>query len=368
MIAKLSDLGVPGLLLKLVVAFLEFRSMRVKYKGKHSNFFSLPGGGPQGTLLGLFLFLVLVNDAGYENQVNNAGELITKKKVKELNVIHLKYVDDLSLAESIDMNSQLSQVPVDERPQPDMYRARTGHVLKTEESKVFDQLKQIEEYAKDNHMQINVAKTKLMLFNPCTSKDCMPEIALKDTRIDLVEQTKLLGVVLSSNLSWSANTDYIVGRCYKKAWVLRRLKKLGANHTDLLDVFFKQIRSVAEFAVPVWNSSLTGEDISKLERIQKVALHIILGEEYSSYTSALKALGVEKLSVRRKKICLQFAKKSQKHQKFSKWFKPSKPNLNIITRQKKSKFCPVICKKARFEKSPLNYLTQLLNQHFDKPK
>ena len=144
---------------------------------------------------------MLVNDAGYENQLNNAGELITKKKMKELNVIYLKYVDDLSLAESIDMNSQLSQVPVDERPQPDMYRARTGHVLKTEESKVFDQLKQIEEYAKDNHMKINVSKTKLMLFNPCTSKDFMPEIALKDTRIDLVEQTKLLGVVLSSNLS-----------------------------------------------------------------------------------------------------------------------------------------------------------------------
>ena len=62
---------------------------------------------------------MLVNDAGYENQLNNAGELITKKKMKELNVIYLKYVDDLSLAESIDMNSQLSQVPVDERPQPE---------------------------------------------------------------------------------------------------------------------------------------------------------------------------------------------------------------------------------------------------------
>ena len=111
-----------------------------------------------------------------------------------------------------------------------------------------------------------------------------------------------------------------------------------------------------------WQSSVT------IRAIALVILSVLQLSTYYESKTVVKALGVEKLSVRRKKICLQFAKKSQKHQKFSKWFKPSKPNLNIITRQKKSKFCPVICKKARFEKSPLNYLTQLLNQHFDKPK
>jgi hypothetical protein len=365
LVTKLSDLGVPGWLLKLVMAFLEDRTMKVKYKGKYSSLFSLPGGGPQGTLLGLFLFLVLINDLGYEDQMNNAGELITKKKVKELNLIHLKYVDDLILAESIDMTNQLYQVPITDRPQPDTHRARTGHVLKTEESKVLKQLQKTKLYADENKMKLNLGKTKLMLFNPCTSKDFMPEMMIENTRIDLVEQVKLLGVVISSNLSWSANTDYIVDRCNKKTWVLRRLKKLGANCSDLLDVYFKQIRSIAEFAVPVWNSSLTGEDVAKLERLQKIALHIILGEDYRSYTSALKTLGIEKLSLRRKKICLTFAKKSQKHKKFEKWFKP---NPNISARRKKPKFLDTFSRTVRFEKSPLSYLTKLLNHHYEKHK
>ena len=128
LITKLSDLGVPGWLLRLVVAFLTNRTMRVKYKGKYSSLFSLPGGGPQGTLLGLFLFLILVNDVGFCDQMNNVGDEVTKKKVKVLNQIHLKYVDDLSLAESINMDTQLLRVPLPSRPQPDVYRARTGHV------------------------------------------------------------------------------------------------------------------------------------------------------------------------------------------------------------------------------------------------
>ena len=43
LITKLSDMGVPGWLLKLVIAFLQDRCMKVKYKGKYSNLFSLPG-------------------------------------------------------------------------------------------------------------------------------------------------------------------------------------------------------------------------------------------------------------------------------------------------------------------------------------
>ena len=94
LITKLSDMGVPAWLLKVVMAFLTRRTMVVRYKGKTSSAKNLPGGGPQGTLLGLLLFLVLINDAGFDNQINNAGEIITSKKnFKAAHQIHLKYID-----------------------------------------------------------------------------------------------------------------------------------------------------------------------------------------------------------------------------------------------------------------------------------
>ena len=76
---KLSDVGVPGWLLKIVMAFLKDRRMVVKHKGGCSSIKSLPGGGPQGTILALLLFIVMINDMGFEGQENNAGEIVTCK-------------------------------------------------------------------------------------------------------------------------------------------------------------------------------------------------------------------------------------------------------------------------------------------------
>ena len=130
-------MGVPGWLLKIVMAFLSDRRMTLRYKGKQSSIKSLPGGGPQGTLLGLLLFIVLINDVGFDGQTNNTGDIITSKKnMKAVNLIHLTYVDDLTLAETINLPSKLVPVPDSVRPQPDSFHARTGHVLPDKSSSV----------------------------------------------------------------------------------------------------------------------------------------------------------------------------------------------------------------------------------------
>jgi hypothetical protein len=360
LVTKLSDMGVPGWLLRLVVAFLKERTMVVRYKGKISGVKQLPGGGPQGTLLGLLLFLVLINDLGGNNQSNNIGEIITcRRRLKQVNEIHLKYVDDLALAEAIDMKSQLKTVPVAERPQPDVFRARTGHALINEDSTLLAQLEKTQKYAEDNNMKINTKKTKFMVFNPGTSRDFMPKFIMDGNEIEVVEETRLLGVVVRSDLTWSSNTDDVVKRANNKLWCLRRLKNLGVETSDLLDVYTKQVRSILEYAAPVWHSSISGEDRLKIERVQKSALHIILGESYQSYRSALKFCKLETLFERRRKLTYRFAKKSEKSPKFSQWFKP---NTKVtVTRQEQPKYCPVFSRTSRFERSPVSYFTSLLN-------
>ena len=109
-----------------------------------------------------------------------------------------------------------------------------------------------------------------------------------------------------------------MGPAFTRIWTLRRLKRLGTKTADLLDVYFKQVRSILELAVPLWHSSLTSFDRNRIERVQKSALGIILGRKYKSYNRALTYLKLDSLFNRREKLCRKFALKCEKNTKFKK--------------------------------------------------
>ena len=144
--------------------------------------------------------------------------------------------------------------------------------------------------------------------------DFQPQLSLDGiTLLEVGEEFRLLGINFQSNLSWQSNTEIMCNKGYSRIWMLRRLSKLGANTDDMLNVYNKQIRCILELAVPVWTPGLTKQEIYQIERVQKCALHVILGEDYLSYELAVKALDIKKLSDRKTKLCLNFAKNCEKH-------------------------------------------------------
>ena len=70
-----------------------------------------------------------------------------------------------------------------------------------------------------------------------------------------------------------------------------------------------QVRSKLDQSAVVWHSSITKRNSSDLERVQRSALKVILGEKYKDYKNALKVLKMDSLEMRREKLCLNFAKK-----------------------------------------------------------
>ena len=220
-------------------------------------------------------------------------------------------------------------------------------------------------------MRINHEKTKVVVFNTSRKYDFPPKLSiLDDVYLEVVEEFKLLGVIFQSNLRWQANTDFICKKAYSRLWMLRRLKTLGANVEEILDVYFTQVRCVLEMAVVVWEPGLNQAQHKQIERVQKCAFYVIMGEQYSNYDNALKALKSETLSERRIKLCLNFAKKSETNHKFKNWFVPdvAVPQPLPHTRSDKTiiqlKYKPVTVRTDRYRDSPLPYMTTLLNDHY----
>ena len=281
--------------------------------------------------------------------------------MRKLNEIHLKYVDDLTMAEAINLPEQLVKVPASLRPQPDCFHARTGHSLPAQNSKVFKQLVKTQSQAEQNQMKLNFKKTKLITFNPCRTIDFMPEISIDGNELEVVDEIRLLGIILRSDMKWISNTKNMIQKANKRLWILRRLKSLGAGTDDLVEVYTKQIRCVLELAVPAWQGGISQAERTDLERVQKSASHIILGDLYTSYKCALKDLNLDSLESRRNKLTLKFALTSEKNQKFKSWFKTA--TKSVYTRSKLMKYFDVKANHNRFERSPLSFITKMLNLH-----
>ena len=118
-------------------------------------------------------------------------------------------------------------------------------------------------------MEINKSKTKVIKFSKSRNWDFPPELKFSDgTPLECVSETMLLGVIVTQNLRWQRNTEYICAKARAKLWIIRRLSEFGLNIWTIFYVYCKEIRSILEIAVPVWHSGLTQKRSMELERIQ----------------------------------------------------------------------------------------------------
>ena len=212
-------------------------------------------------------------------------------------------------------------------------------------------------------MRINDSKTCIIKFTKTRSRDFPPEFAFHNKdNLKVVETTKLLGVLIDSNLKWESNTYHICKKASSKLWLLRRMSNMGLDSTTILDYYMKEVRSHLELAAPAWHSNLTLKLSADIERVQKVAVGIILGTYEHPYEISCTILGIEPLSLRRTTLCSNFAVKTalcpfSRHKDL--FFKPS---YNHDTRFKNTKFIEHTWNNERFYDSPLPYLTRLLNK------
>ena len=123
-------------------------------------------------------------------------------------------------------------------------------------------------------------------------------IQLNGIPLEKVEHFKYLGVLFSSDLSWSTHIDSICSKARKLVGLLYRRFSANVDSQPLLEMYKLLVRPHLEYAAQIWNPHLV-KNITKLEDIQKFALRMCCKNWDAGYQELLDLTTMPTLENRR---------------------------------------------------------------------
>ena len=111
----------------------------------------------------------------------------------------------------------------------------------------------ISSWVDSNHLSLNPAKCKTMLLSRKRNLSYPPQFLLNKVPLEQVETFKYLGVLISSDLSWSKHVDSICAKGKKLIGLLYRRFSSNVCSERLLEMYKTLVRPHLEYAAPVWD-------------------------------------------------------------------------------------------------------------------
>ena len=188
-----------------------------------------------------------------------------------------KFVDDLTFIEVIHLlNAGLASYNFKNHIPSNI--PTHNQLISAEHLKSQQHLKIINNWTKNKKMKLNEKKTKNIIFNFTRKYQFTTNLSVNNKKIEIVKETKLLGTHITDDLKWNKNTSEIIKKAYKRMPILTNAAAFTTNRQDLKKIYLTYIRSVLDQSSVLWHSSLSQKNIKDLERVQKVAVRVIMGK------------------------------------------------------------------------------------------
>ena len=201
--------------------------------GESSQDTTVLSGVPQGSVLGPLLFLIYIDDVS--GLVLSAGSTVNL------------YADDMLLYKPVGRPEDFNHLQID--------------------------IDHMRVWVSNNHLALNSDKCKVMMISRKRNPVPPPQFILQDTPLKQVEDYRYLGVLLTSDLSWSSHINSTCSKARKLIGLLYRRFYGNVDNQSLFELYNILVRPHLEYASPLWDPYLI-KDIAKLESVQKFALKL----------------------------------------------------------------------------------------------
>lgn len=246
---KLNLVGIRGNVHAWFKSYLKNRNQLVKIENIYSKKLPIEGGVPQGSVLGPVLFLIFIND------LCNL----------DLNCKIVTFADDTALIFS-DTNY------------PALY------------NKMEKELTKVNEWFKLNLLNLNVSKTKFMIFNLKPNDSVSNTLKIHDVlcncrciscscaEIERVETINYLGLKIDDNFKWKSHVNSLLNKLRFINIKFFKLKKI-VDQKFLKTLYFSWIQSLLNYGITVYASDYIS-NINPLLRLQnKILSHFKISHQ-----------------------------------------------------------------------------------------
>ena len=138
------------------------------------------------------------------------------------------------------------------------------------------------EWSNENRVQLNADKRKELRISFAKEQRVFDPVIIEGKEVELVTSTKLLSLTIANNLTWNNHVTEITKKTGKRLYFLTQLKRAGVPKQDLVLFYVLCMRSVIDYAAPVFFNGLPQYLKKELVQLKKIAISIITSGKYNS--------------------------------------------------------------------------------------
>lgn len=153
-----------------------------------------------------------------------------------------------------------------------------------------EDLNNIDSWSLTWKLNFNISKFALVHFHS-NHQEIGTSYSMRGNEITSCKSHKDLGVILSSDLTWTNHYQSILAKVYGKLSLVRRSFSLFCTVGTRKKLYISLIRSQLVYGSQLWRPMLI-KDIQKIEQLQRRATKYILQDFSSDYKSRLLALSI----------------------------------------------------------------------------